>query len=127
MHNAHLFESVVYTLGYLDSRPAHLQRAKGHFIEDSRVEQLNIGVLENESHATPEGQKETVIPESFRREWLAAKTDRTGIRKTERVEQSKQGRLSGAISADQRRDCPRSIVSDKSRNAGICSYVKLTC
>ena len=83
-------------------RPTHLQRPEGYLVEHGRVEELNIGVLEDERYATAKRNREVVTAKLFGRERIAAEADGSAGRKTQRIEQAQQGRFSGAVCAYQR-------------------------
>ena len=84
------------------ARPSHLQRPEGYFVEHGRIEELDIGVLEDESYAPSKRNRKVVVAKAFGRESIAAEADDPVRREAESVEQAQQGRFSGAICAYQR-------------------------
>jgi hypothetical protein len=50
-----------------------LQRTERHLIEDRRIEELNVWILKNQSHAAPKIEGESVMLESGPMERLAVK------------------------------------------------------
>jgi hypothetical protein len=53
--------------------PVKLEWAEGHFFEDTRVEELDIGILKDQADATPETVEEGFILEAPLSEAFAEK------------------------------------------------------
>ncbi len=82
-------------------RPAHLQGPEGDLVEDGRVEELDVGVLEDEADAAAEGERRVVVGEAFFGERLAEGLDPPAIGEIEPVEEPEKRRLARAVGAEQ--------------------------
>ena len=58
---------------YLFLRPLQLQRREGDFVEHRGIEQLHIGILEDQRHAPPKGKCEVVALKQLGGQLLASK------------------------------------------------------
>jgi len=65
--------------GYFLLVPAHLQRPKGHFVVDGRVEQLHIGILKDKCHPAPEGVRVGIFHQLMLVEGLAERRYRAAF------------------------------------------------
>src|SRR5208337_4669880 len=77
MSDTHQFQRLRHLLQYLLPRPLQLQRPEGHFVKYGGIEQLHVGVLEDQRHPSPETDGKTALLEEIGRESLAAKIDRS--------------------------------------------------
>ena len=100
MRDAEAVEGGGHAVADFSLRPAHLQRAKGHFIEDGGVENLHVGVLEDETHLATEPDSEIVVGEGVFGQFGVAESDRALLTEVEAVENAQERRFAGAISAD---------------------------
>ena len=74
---SHHLQRSVNAVDNLGARPTHLQWPKGDFVEDGRIKQLNIRVLEDQSDATTKSQLEAIGAEPFRGEGCTTEANRS--------------------------------------------------
>lgn len=80
--------------------PAELERAEGYFVEDGWVEELDIGVLEDECNAAAKCEGVRFVLEVFFGEGFAKGADAAAGGEVESVEQSQEGGFAGAVCAE---------------------------
>jgi len=68
MRDAHHVERAIDANNDFIARPSHLQRPEGNLVEDSWIEELHIGVLEDERYTAAEGERKPVVTQAFGRE-----------------------------------------------------------
>src|SRR5205085_2337429 len=82
MGDAHVLEGVLHAFADLRFWPAELERTEGDFIEDAGIEQLHVGVLKDQSHASTETEKELVIAQAPLGQFLAEEGDLAALGET---------------------------------------------
>jgi hypothetical protein len=76
------------------------------FVEYRGIEELDIRILKDERYASPEIQKEFFLLKELFGERVAFEFDRTGRGKIERIQNSQERGLAGAVGAEQRNPIP---------------------
>ena len=63
MRDVQVVQRLIYALANEARWPSQLQRSKGKLIEDRRIEQLGIGILEHQAYTAAEVEAERLILE----------------------------------------------------------------
>ncbi len=101
--NLHQIHGFVDTAGDFRLRKAKLEGREGYFVEDGGIEELDIGILEDEADAAAEVEGKVIIFEALLVDRLAVKGDGSGLGELQAVQQPEQGGFTGAVRAEERK------------------------
>src|SRR5579863_468290 len=86
---------------------AELQRAEGEFVEDAGVEELDVGVLEDDAGAAAEAEEEFLVLETGFGEIFAEEGDGSLAGKRQAGEHAEEGGFAGTVGSEQREPLAR--------------------
>src|SRR6266849_1270812 len=101
MHDLHLLEHFSDASENLILGPVQLQRSESNFIEHGWIEQLNVGILEDERHAASEVEFSFLGLQQIFSQGPTAKVDAAFLRKIESIQDAEQSGFSRAIRSEE--------------------------